>query len=113
MATKEGYRLKNPPHPGGVVKTEIIQPLGVSITVAARALGVTRPTLSSLLNECSTLSVEMALRIEKAFGVRMETLMRMQNSYDISRARRRESEIKVERFTVQTPVEPRHRPMGG
>ena len=112
MATTEGYRLKNPPHPGGFVKTEIIQPLGVSITVAARALGVTRPTLSSLLNERSALSVEMALRIEKAFGVRMETLMRMQNSYDISRARRRESEIKVERFTVQTPVEPRHRPMG-
>ena len=113
MATTEGYRLKNPPHPGGFVKTEIIQSLGVSITVAARALGVTRPALSSLLNERSALSVEMALRIEKAFGVRMETLMRMQNSYDISRARRRESEIKVERFTVQTPVEPRHRPMGG
>ena len=113
MATTEGYRLKNPPHPGGFVKTEIIQPLGVSITVAARALGVTRPALSSLLNERSALSVEMALRIEKAFGVRMETLMRMQNSYDISRARRRESEIKVERFTVQTPVEPRQRPMGG
>ena len=111
MATTEGYRLKNPPHPGGFVKTEIIQPLGVSIAVAARALGVTRPTLSSLLNERSALSVEMALRIEKAFGVRMETLMRMQNSYDISRARRRESEIKVERFTVQTPVESPHRPM--
>lgn len=113
MAAAESYRLKNPPHPGGFIKTEIIQPLGVSITVAARALGVTRPALSSLLNERSALSVEMALRIEKAFGVRMETLMRMQNSYDISRARRRESEIKVERFTVQSHVEPTHRPMGG
>ena len=113
MATSEGYRLKNPPHPGGFVKTEIIQPLGVSITVAARALGVTRPALSSLLNERSALSVEMALRIEKAFGVRMETLMRMQNSYDVARARRRESEIEVERFSIQTPVEPPHRPMRG
>ena len=113
MAATESYRLKNPPHPGGFIMTEIIQPLGVSITVAARALGVTRPALSSLLNERSALSVEMALRIEKAFGVRMETLMRMQHSYDISRARRRENEIKVERFTVQTPVESSRRPMQG
>ena len=113
MAATESYRLKNPPHPGGFIRTEIIRPLGVSITVAARALGVTRPALSSLLNERSALSVEMALRIEKAFGVPMETLMRMQSSYDISRARRRESEIKVERFTVQPRVEPPHRPMLG
>ncbi len=111
MTTTGSYRLKNPPHPGGFIKTEIIKPLGVSVTVAARALGVTRPALSSLLNERSMLSVEMALRIEKAFGVRMETLMRMQNSYVISRARQRESEIKVERFTIEPPVEPPQRPM--
>ena len=111
MTATGNYRLKNPPHPGGFIKTEIIKPLGVSVTVAARALGVTRPALSSLLNERSTLSVEMALRIEKAFGVRLETLMRMQNSYDISRARQRESEIKVERFTIEPPVEPPQRPM--
>ena len=99
MATTESYRLKNPPHPGGFVRTEIIDPRGVSVTATARALGVTRAALSAFLNERSALSPKMALRIEKAFGVRMDTLMRMQNSYDISRARSMEGEIKVERFT--------------
>jgi addiction module HigA family antidote len=80
------------------VKSEIIEPLGLSVTAAAQALGVTRATLSTLLNEHSQLSSEMALRIEKAFGVSMDTLMRMQNSYDIAQARRREGEIKVAPF---------------
>ena len=95
----ESFRLKNPPHPGGFVRAEIIEPLGLSVTAAARALGVTRAALSTLLNERSSLSPEMALRIEKAFGVSMDTLMRMQNSYDIARARRRENEIKIGRYT--------------
>ena len=63
-----------------------------------KALGVTRPALSALLNERAALSSEMALRIEKAFGVSMDTLMRMQNSYDIAQARRRAGQIKVARF---------------
>jgi addiction module HigA family antidote len=71
------------------------------VTEAARALGVTRPALSSLLNERVHLSPEMALRIEKAFGVSMDTLMRMQNSFDIAQARTREAEIKVARFQGQ------------
>jgi addiction module HigA family antidote len=96
--TSSGYRLRNPPHPGGFVKTEIIEPLGLSITEAAGVLGVTRAALSAFLNERSSLSPEMALRIEKAFGVSMDTLMRMQNSYDIARARAREGEIKIRRF---------------
>ncbi|MEP0324483.1 HigA family addiction module antitoxin [Bauldia litoralis] len=100
MTKKTDYRLKNPPHPGGFVRTEIIEPLGLSVTAAAQALGVTRPALSSLLNERSSLSPEMALRIEKAFGVRMDTLMRMQSSYDIARARLRENDIRVRRFTA-------------
>ncbi len=65
---------------------------------AAAVLGVTRATLSTLLNERSHLSPEMALRLEKAFGVSMDTLMRMQNSYDIAQARKREHEIKVPPF---------------
>lgn len=105
MKTSKNYRLKNPPHPGGFVKTEIIEPLKLSVTEAARALGVTRPTLSALLNERASLSPEMALRIEKAFGVGMDTLMRMQNSYDIAQARQRESAIKVERFPGKPEVE--------
>jgi addiction module HigA family antidote len=79
-----GIRLKSPSHPGGLIKTEIIEPLGLSVTHAAQVLGVTRAVLSSLLNERSSLSSEMALRLEKAFGVSMDTLMRMQNSYDIA-----------------------------
>jgi len=93
-----GIRMKNPAHPGGFVKTEIIEPLGLSVTAAADVLGVTRPALSALLNERAQLSSEMALRIEKAFGVSMDTLMRMQNSYDIAEARKREGEINVAPF---------------
>lgn len=98
MSTNLGIRMKNPAHPGGFVKHEIIDPLGLSVTNAAGALGVTRPALSALLNERAALSPEMALRIEKAFGVSMDTLMRMQNSYDIAQTRKRASKIKVTRF---------------
>jgi addiction module HigA family antidote len=93
-----GIRMKNPAHPGGFIKHEIIEPLELSVTAAADVLGVTRATLSTLLNEHSQLSSEMALRIEKAFGVSMDTLMRMQNSYDIAQARKREGDIKVAPF---------------
>jgi addiction module HigA family antidote len=98
MNTTQGIRLKKPAHPGGFIKTEIIEPFGLSVTDAAHVLGVTRPTLSALLNERAHLSPEMALRIEKAFGVSMDTLMRMQNSYDIAQTREREGEIKVTPF---------------
>lgn len=96
--------LNNPPHPGSFIKSEIIGPLGLSVTEAARALGVTRETLSTLLNERGSLSAEMGLRIEKAFGAPMDTLMRMQSSFDIAQARRREAEIKVERYVPPAPV---------
>src|SRR5207302_2744118 len=68
--------MKNPPHPGDFIRTEIIQPAGLSVTAAAAALDVSRPALSSLLNGKADLSGDMALRIEKAFGVKMDTLMR-------------------------------------
>ena len=93
--------MKNPTHPGGFVKSEIVEALGLSVTRAAQVLGVTRPALSALLNERASLSPEMALRIEKAFGVSMETLMRMQTSYDIARTREREADIKLTRFVGQ------------
>jgi antitoxin HigA-1 len=93
-----GLRMKNPAHPGGFLRSEVIEPLDLSVTSAAKALGVTRPALSALLNQRADLSPDMALRIEKAFGVSMDTLMRMQNSYDIAQARKREGEIKVDRF---------------
>jgi addiction module HigA family antidote len=90
--------IKNPPHPGDFIRTEIIAPAGLSVTAAATALGVSRPTLSSLLNGKAGLSGDMALRIEKAFGVKMDTLMRMQSSYDIARTRQREKQIRVRRI---------------
>lgn len=105
MSAIAGMRLKSPAHPGGFIKHEIIEPLGLSVTAAANVLGVTRATLSTLLNERAHLSPEMALRIEKAFGVSMDTLMRMQNSYDIAQTRKREGEIKVMPFKGK-PVEP-------
>lgn len=99
MTDENDLHLKKRAHPGGFVKYEVLQPLGLSVTEAADALGVTRPALSALLNERAHLSPEMALRIEKAFGISMETLMRMQNSYDIAQARKRAGKIKVERYT--------------
>ena len=95
MTEMREIRMMNPAHPGGFVKSEIIEALDLSVTRAAKVLGVTRAALSALLNERSHLSPEMALRIEKAFGVSMDTLMRMQNSYDIARTRRRAGEINV------------------
>ena len=98
MNASAGIRMKRPAHPGGFVKNEIIEPLGLSVTRVAEVLGVTRATLSTLLNERAHLSPEMAVRIEKAFGVSMDTLMRMQNSYDIAQARERASQIHVAPF---------------
>lgn len=90
--------MKNPPHPGDFIRTEIIEPAGLSVTAAAAALQVSRPALSSLLNGKADLSGDMALRIEKAFGVKMDTLMRMQASYDIAQTRKRAKQIHVQRI---------------
>ena len=100
--SEDAYRMKNPVHPGGFIRRELIEELGLSVTRAAEVLGVTRPTVSQLINERVALSSDMALRIEKAFGVSMDALMRMQNAFDIAQARGRESQIKVERYVRQT-----------
>jgi addiction module HigA family antidote len=96
--------MKTPPHLGGFIRREILEPLGLSVTDAAKALGVTRQALSNLLNERTALTAEMALRIEKAFGPKMEHLMRMQLNYDLAQARAREGEISVSRY-VPVPSE--------
>jgi addiction module HigA family antidote len=92
--------MKNPPHPGDFIRTEIIEPSGLSVTAAAAALQVSRPALSSLLNSKAGLSGDMALRIEKAFGVKVDTLMRMQASYDIAQTRKREKQIRLKRLEL-------------
>ena len=98
MSESNGLHMKNPAHPGRFVRTVIIEPLGLSVTEAAKALGITRVALSRFLNERAALSPEMAIRLDKAFGADMETLMRMQASYDIARARLRQDKIQVAPF---------------
>lgn len=92
--------MHSPPHIGDFIRTEIIESLGLTVTSGAVALGVTRQTLSTLLNCHSGLSPSMALRIEKAFGVKMDTLLRMQTAYEIARARSMEREIEVARYAA-------------
>lgn len=89
--------MKDPPHPGEIVRHEILEPLNITVTDAAKNLGVTRPALSNVLNGRSSLTSEMALRIEKAYGPKMDHLMKMQLAYEISQTRSREKSIKVKR----------------
>jgi antitoxin HigA-1 len=94
--------MKNPPHPGDFIRTEIINPARLSVTAAAAALQVSRPALSSLLNGKADLPGNMALRIEKALGVKMDTPIRMQASYEIAQTRKGEKLIHVRR--IHQPV---------
>jgi addiction module HigA family antidote len=83
---------------------EVIEPLGLTVTKAAQVLGVTRPALSALLNGRAALSPDMALRVEKAFGPKMDTLLRMQTAIEIAEARDREASIKVKRYVAKLPT---------
>lgn len=87
-------------HPGEWLKAEFVEPFGLSVTVAAEKLGVTRQAMSNLLNGKAGLSAEMAIRFEKAFGMRADTLLRMQAAHDLAQARAREKDIKVERLAA-------------
>lgn len=90
--------MHSPPHIGDFIRTEIIEAHGLTVTGGAVALGVTRQALSTLLNGHAGLSPQMVLRIEKAFGVKMDTLLRMQTAYEIAQARELEQDIVVPRF---------------
>ena len=90
--------MKNPPHPGGFVLRECIEPLGLSITTAAAALGVTRTTLSELVNEKRGISPEMAVRLAKAFGGTAESWITQQAYYDLAQVRA--DRIKVKRLEL-------------
>jgi addiction module HigA family antidote len=87
-------------HPGAWLRTEIVEPHGLNVTVAAEKLRVTRQAMSNLLNGNAGLSADMAIRFEKAFGVRADTLLRMQAALDLAKARAREKDIKVERVAA-------------
>lgn len=90
--------LHNPPHPGGIVRRQCLEPLGLSVTDAAKALGVTRQALSDLVNESAGVSVEMAIRLSKAFGSTPETWLGMQMAHDLWQARSRARNIRVRSF---------------
>ena len=90
--------MKNPPHPGETIKDACLEPLGLSVTAAAEVLGVTRPTLSRVLNGRSGISAEMAIRLEKAGWSTADHWLRRQMTFDLDQARRRESEIKVRKY---------------
>lgn len=92
--------MQNPPHPGGIVRRQCLEPLGLSVTKAAEGLGVTRQALSDLVNGKAGVSVEMAIRLSKAFGSTPETWLAMQTSYDLWQARGRAKAIRVKRFAV-------------
>lgn len=97
--TKEKLKMGMPPvHPGEFIRTEILDELNLSIAKAAKALGVRSATLSDLVNEKASLSPEMAMRIELAFGIKADLLLRMQALYDSMTIRARAGELNVQRY---------------
>ena len=96
--------MQNPPHPGGIVRLECLEPLGLTVTKAAKGLGVTRQALSDLVNEKAGISVEMSIRLSKAFGSSPETWLGMQTAHDLWQARHKAEKIEVERFVTPNLV---------
>jgi addiction module HigA family antidote len=92
--------MKNPAHPGRIVRYDCLEPLGLTVTAGAKVLGVTRQALNNVVNEKSGISPEMAIRLSKAFGSTPETWLRMQVAYDLAAAMKNESKIKVTRQAV-------------
>ncbi|MGD0072758.1 MAG: HigA family addiction module antitoxin [Candidatus Binataceae bacterium] len=100
--------MRNPPHPGLSIRHDCLEPLGLTVTEAAKALGVTRQALNNLLNGKSGISPEMAVRLAKAFGSSAETWLGIQMDYDLAQVRRREKEIIVKRVSNPSDPEARH-----
>jgi addiction module HigA family antidote len=88
--------MKNPSHPGRIIKNACLEPLGLSVTDGAKALGVTRQTLTRIVNGRSGISAEMAIRLEKAGWSNADHWLRMQAAYDLAQARKTESKIKID-----------------
>ena len=88
-------RMHNPPHPGEIIKSLCLKPLGLSVTEAAKALDVSRKTLSTILNGRAGVSPEMAVRLSIAFGTSAESWLNQQNQYDLWRAEQRRKQLHV------------------
>jgi addiction module HigA family antidote len=95
-------KMKNPPHPGRIVRQECIEPLGLTITEAAARLGVKRQTLNNLVNARAGISAEMSIRLSKAFGSRPEVWLGLQMQYDLAQAEQTSHRIKVDKITAPT-----------
>jgi addiction module HigA family antidote len=93
--------MKSPSHPGQVFYWGVLEPLGISVTEAARALGVRRATLSAVINGKAALSPDLAMRIEKAFGPKVDLMLRVQAAYDAAHIRKQAKEIKVKRYVAR------------
>ena len=91
--------MRNPVHPGQLIRRDCLEPLGLTITAAAAALGVSRQSLNNIVNERSGISAEMAVRLEKAFGSTAETWLALQKAYDLAAVRKREKQIRVKRIS--------------
>src|SRR5580658_6569953 len=97
--------MKNPAHPGRIVRSACLEPLGLSVTAGAKILGVTRQTLTKIVNGQAGISPEMAIRLTKAFGSTEETWLGMQLAYDLAAVRKGESKIKVRRQHLQQELQ--------
>ena len=93
-------RMHNPPHPGEILRELCLEPLGLSVTRAAEALGVSRKTLSAILNERAGISPEMAIRLSKAFGTSAESWLNQQIQYDLWLAEKNAKNIQVEHLSA-------------
>ncbi len=96
--------MKSPPHPGRVVRLSCLEPLGLTVTEAAKVLGVSRQALSNLVNERARISSAMAIRLAKAFGSTTETWIRLQAAYDVAKAVEQEDQIQLDRYRPRTTV---------
>ena len=92
--------MNNPAHPGAIVREDCLRSLGLSVTEGAKRLGIGRQTLSNLVNEKASLSIEMAYRLSKAFGSTPETWLGMQLAFDLAQSRHLEQTIQIERIPV-------------
>jgi len=92
--------MKNPPHPGKFILEECLEPLGLSITEAAKGLGVTRTSLSRLIHGHNGISTEMAVRLSKAFGGSAESWLRQQMNYDLAQIQTKTNDIRVRKFEL-------------
>ena len=90
--------MRNPPHPGLSVRADCLEPLGLTVTAAAKALGVSRQALNNLIHGQAAISPEMAIRLDKAFGGGADTWIRLQSAYDLAQAEKHAGKIKVERI---------------